>query len=109
MSNASEWTRPFPFTGETDEKLGPILKFTSLLYFSLIGCSYSHLAPSIRVRAPFIRQSSWEKASVTLCRKYLSAFPYAMETVSGMPRRKSAKSDPTIVGSVGNVGSGFPV
>src|SRR5262245_36525784 len=69
-------------------------RFTSRPYFSVIGDPYSQRIPRFNVSDGLTRQSSIKYAAYVDQRKYLSALPYAIELVSGMPSRKPAKSLP---------------
>src|SRR5262249_2609929 len=81
-------------TGVSDLNPGARSKLTRRPYRSVIGASYSHRTPSVSVTDAVTCQSSVKNALVNDWRKYLSAFPNAMELVVGIPERKSAKSLP---------------
>src|ERR1700723_2729365 len=81
-------------TGDSVAKSWPIFRFTRRLYFSSTGAWKSQRKPILRLRLFFMRQSSFTNESTQEARKYLSAFPYAIELVAGKPSRKSARSFP---------------
>src|SRR5271165_3361 len=81
-------------TGTSDVNPGAMSRFTSRTYFSVNGDQYSQRTPAFKVKPGVTRQSSLMYASVVDARRYLSALPKATELVSGMPAKKSARSDP---------------
>src|SRR4029453_16369655 len=81
-------------TGLIDLKPGPTSRLTRRSKRSLSGDSYSQRAPAVIVSAGPTRQSSVTYASYEKPLRYLSALPYAIWLVAGMPSRKSAKSAP---------------
>src|SRR5438874_4534236 len=72
------WELP-AIAGDAEAKPGAMFRFTNRPYFSAIGDSYSHRTPRVSVTDDFTCQSSVTYALVNDCRKYLSAFPKAME------------------------------
>src|ERR1700733_10877509 len=94
LSPVNEPTGSLATTGATLAKPEVTSMLTRRFNSSVIGAPYSQRAPALIVNSGLTRKSSVTKASYTDSRKYLSALPYARLLVSGLPNRKSAKSEP---------------